>query len=72
MKILVADDEKYTRRGLINSVNWDALGIDCVMQAEDGREALEIAGWLEPDIILTDVKMPGMDGIAFVEKLLEM
>lgn len=72
MKILVADDEKYTRRGLINSIHWDLLGIDCVMQAADGKEALEIAGWLEPDIVLTDVKMPQMDGIEFVERLLEI
>lgn len=69
MRILIADDEKYTREGIAGSIDWEKYGIDCVMQAEDGQEALEIASWLQPEIVLTDIKMPRKNGIEFVEAL---
>lgn len=70
MKILIADDEDYTREGLIDSINWEAYEIDEIMQAVNGAEAVKIAGWFLPDIVLTDVRMPKMDGIEFVTRLL--
>lgn len=71
MKILIADDEDYTREGLMESVNWDEFGINEVMQAANGQEALKTARWFHPDIVLTDIRMPKMDGIAFAKELLE-
>ncbi len=69
IKLLLADDEEYTRDGLIEEIDWENLGIDEVMQAQNGAEALGIAGWYKPDIILTDIKMPKMDGIEFAKEL---
>ena len=71
MKILIADDEDYTREGLMESIDWDEFGIDEVMQASNGQEALKIAKWFHPDIVLTDIRMPKMDGIDFAAELLE-
>ncbi|MCR5754222.1 MAG: response regulator [Acetatifactor sp.] len=71
MKILIADDEDYSREGLIESINWEEFGIDEIMQAVNGQEALKISKWFKPDIVLTDIRMPKMDGIDFASQLLE-
>ena len=55
----------------MESIDWDEFGIDEVMQASNGQEALKIAKWFHPDIVLTDIRMPKMDGIDFAAELLE-
>ena len=45
MKVLIADDEDYTREGLIEAVDWEKFGIDEIMQAVNGAEAARIAQW---------------------------
>ncbi len=55
----------------MESVDWDSFGIDEIMQAVNGQEALQIAKWFHPDIVLTDIRMPKMDGIDFASQLLE-
>lgn len=69
MKILIVDDEKITREGILSSINWESLGIFTTLEAEDGLSALSIANKEKPDIILCDVRMPRMDGIQFVEQV---
>ncbi len=69
MKLLIADDELLTREGLASSIDWESLGIHQIFQADDGIRALHIAKLQEPDIILSDVRMPRMNGIEMVEKL---
>lgn len=69
MKLLIVDDEELTREGLIASLDWEALGIHQIFQADDGMNALNIARLQKPDIILSDVRMPRMDGIQMVERL---
>ena len=71
IKILIADDEDYTREGLIDSIDWESFGINEIMQAVNGQEALRIAKWFHPDIVLTDIRMPKTDGIDFATELLE-
>lgn len=63
MKILLVEDEMLTRDGLMMSIPWEELGVKEVFTAEDGEEGLELAGRHKPDIIMTDVRMPRMDGI---------
>lgn len=69
MKLLIADDEILTRKGLISSIDWKSLGIRQIFQADDGIRALHIAKLHEPDIILSDIRMPRLNGIELVEKL---
>lgn len=72
MKVLIADDEKLTRSGLISSIDWDSLGIEEVFEASNGIEGLQKARTEKPDIILTDMRMPRMDGATMAEKLREI
>lgn len=69
MKLLIVDDEKLTREGLLSSIDWKSLGITQVFQADDGLNGLHTAQAEKPDIILCDVRMPRMDGIKMVERL---
>ena len=69
MKLLIVDDEELTRTGVISSLNWDSLGIDEVLQADDGVHGLETARLHKPEIVLCDVRMPRMDGITMLERL---
>ena len=72
MKILIADDEDYTREGLMEEIAWEEFGIDEIMQAVNGEEALKIVKWFRPDIVLSDIRMPKMDGIAFAEEMVRL
>lgn len=69
MKLLIVDDEELTRIGLINSIDWESLGIFNLFQAEDGISGLRIAREVRPEIILCDVRMPRLNGIELVERL---
>jgi DNA-binding NarL/FixJ family response regulator len=62
MKILIADDHALFRDSLRSLLT--ARGLEVVGEARDGREALELARELAPDVLLMDLSMPGMDGLA--------
>jgi two-component system response regulator YesN len=72
MKLLIVDDEELTRDGLIHSINWTSLGIDSIYEADDGFNGLELAKQHSPEIILSDVRMPRMDGIEMAHKIREI
>lgn len=69
MKILIVDDEVLTREGIISNIDWDRLGIDEIYEADDGYHGLEMARLYNPDIILSDVRMPRMNGIDMAREL---
>ena len=62
-KILIVEDEVLVRCGLRSMVNWEKLGVDVIGDASNGKEALEIYEKEKPDIVMTDIKMPYMDGM---------
>lgn len=62
-RVLLVDDEEDIRVGISRKMDWEQLGFSLVGQAENGQEALELADLLRPDVILTDIKMPFMDGL---------
>ena len=68
-KVLIIDDEELVRKGLAMEVNWKAL--DCMIVAEgaNGEEGLELARRYAPDLIITDIRMPRLDGIEMVRTL---
>ena len=69
MKLLIVDDEKLTRDGLMNSIDWKQLGIEAAAQADDGLNGYKLALNFQPDIILSDVRMPRMTGIEMAERI---
>lgn len=68
-KLLVVDDEKWVRQGLSLTIDWMAEGIELIGEAEDGEEALQRIETDSPDIIITDIKMPRMDGLDLIKAL---
>lgn len=69
LTLLLAEDEFYTRKGLIKHLDFASLGIDNILEAADGREGLSLAHENRIDILLTDVKMPHMDGIELAKSI---
>ncbi len=68
LRVLIADDDDLMRAGLRAVLSSDDT-IDVVAEAADGREAVRLAGALQPDVVLMDVRMPGMDGIAATREI---
>lgn len=63
LKILFVDDDAVARRNMAQRIDWNDLGWDLVYTARDGVDALEYMKENRPDIIISDIKMPIMDGI---------
>lgn len=69
LKLMIVDDEAIIRKGLRYYIDWDAYGIQVVAEASNGQQALEIAKTQHPDIVVTDIRMPVMDGIDMAHQL---
>lgn len=63
IKVFLVEDEIVIRRGIRNNVDWESYGFELVGEAEDGERAYPMILKSKPDILLTDVKMPFMDGL---------
>lgn len=68
-KVVIIDDEPWTREVIKTLANWEALGLEIVGEASDGEYGLELIRLMSPDIILTDVKMPHLNGIDLIDTL---
>lgn len=71
MKVLVVDDETVVRKGIVLGVDWASLGCVVVGEASNGQEGIEQAEKCQPNLIITDVRMPVMDGIEMMNRLRE-
>lgn len=66
-KVLVVDDEKFVRQNVVNVVEWEKLNLEIVALAGNGQEALELIEQFNPNIIITDIKMPLINGIQLIK-----
>lgn len=69
LKILVVDDEVVVRRGIVMETDWAALDCAVVAETSNGEEALEAVHKFHPDLIISDIRMPHMDGIDLLKTL---
>ncbi len=69
LRVLVVDDSAYNRQTITSMLESDS-GVEVVGRAADGREALQLAFDLEPDVITLDLEMPEMDGFSFLRLLM--
>ncbi|MDO4460584.1 MAG: response regulator, partial [Clostridia bacterium] len=64
IKVFLTEDESIVREGLRDSINWERYGFEFVGDAPDGEMALPMIRKLKPDVLITDIKMPFMDGLS--------
>jgi len=70
-KLILVDDEAEVREGMLRRIDWEAGGFLIAGEAENGREALELVERDPPDIVITDISMPVMDGMELGRTLRE-
>ncbi|BBI31919.1 response regulator transcription factor [Cohnella abietis] len=67
-RVLIVDDESWIIESLKSSLKWEEHGFVIIGQAGNGIEAYEMIERLEPDVVFTDIRMPGMNGIELIKK----
>lgn len=68
-KVLIIDDEPIIRKGLKNIINWKNFGCEVCGEATDGLEGCEMIKKLLPDIVITDIRMPEVDGLSMIREI---
>lgn len=71
LKVMVVEDEEIIRKGIVLAVDWASLDCMIVGEAANGEEGLEMAEKCSPSLIITDLKMPKMDGLEMLRQLRE-
>ncbi|WP_438446044.1 response regulator [Gorillibacterium sp. sgz5001074] len=69
LKLLIVDDDDWIREGLKRNIPWEEAGIQVAGTASNGQEGWEQVRLLAPDLLLTDIRMPFMDGLQLAEKV---
>lgn len=68
-RVLIVDDEPITRQGLVMLIPWGSYGFEVVGTAANGNEAIEKYSSLSPNLMIIDIRMPGMSGIELIERI---
>ena len=66
--VVFVEDEKIVRDEIVSSIRWKLLGLELVGTASDGLEGEKLIKELEPDIVITDIRLPGLDGLAMLSR----
>lgn len=70
-RVLLVDDEENVLQILKNTVSWQEMGVDLLLTAQGARQALEVLERQQVHLLITDIKMPGMDGISLIRRVKE-
>ena len=71
LKMIIVDDEKIIRETIYSIIDWASIGIEVVAVCKDGIEAFDSIVDEYPDIVMTDIKMPGLSGLDLIQKVQE-
>ena len=66
-KLIIVEDEEIIRKGLVNTIDWLSMGFIVIGEAEDGEEGLRLIRELEPELVITDIKMPFLNGLDMLD-----
>lgn len=69
IKVLIVEDEEVARKGLVQTLDWKEMGCTVIGEAANGKIGIDLVKELEPDLIITDVRMPQVDGISMIHQL---
>ena len=69
LRVVIVEDEDIIRKGLVCTVNWQSMGACIVGEAADGEKGLQVVRKQQPDVVLTDIRMPRLSGLAMAEAL---
>ncbi|MBD3919934.1 response regulator transcription factor [Paenibacillus sp. PR3] len=64
---IIVDDELFVRKGLIGLMDWEASGFRIIGEADNGEDALALIKEINPDLVITDIRMPILDGIGLIQ-----
>ena len=70
--LILVDDESHVRSNIRKSTPWNDFGFSVIGEANNGIEALELVEDLKPDVIITDIRMPYLDGIELIKQIREI
>lgn len=70
-RVLLVDDEVFARQGLRNLIDWASCGFEVIDEAGNGEDALAIIQKYKPDLVITDIRMPVLDGIELIRQTIE-
>lgn len=68
-KVMLVDDEEEVREAMKRRIDWESIGFTVIATAENGEDALEKAELYDPDVVMTDIQMPFMDGLTMLRNL---
>ena len=69
IKLIIIDDEKWSREVVKQLIRFDRFHLELVAEAANGYEGLEAIHAHHPDIVITDMKMPGLNGVELLKKI---
>lgn len=67
--VLLVDDEEEVLQVIKKKINWEGLGFSVIGYADNGVKALEMVEEYQPDVVMTDIKMPYMDGMELAKRI---
>ncbi|WP_062046551.1 response regulator transcription factor [Bacillus sp. JCM 19034] len=70
-KVVLVDDEQFVRAGLRNLINWEKCGFQVCAEADNGEGALHLIEEYQPDVVITDIRMPVLDGLELIRRVVE-
>lgn len=69
LKLIIADDERMIRESISSLIDWNSLGIELIGTCRDGIEAYNMILDESPNIVMTDIRMPGLSGLELIERI---